>query len=289
MLAISVVGDVFIDIIVPIYDIIPNGAQQRDIKVSFGGTANIAVWISRLGGKTRFFGKVGNDPLGISFKNNLKEENVEDFTVMSNNYPTGICVSLVGKDGERTMITNRGANDHLTIEDAKKFMTKMLNSKLVFFSGYSFISSKTSKAVEFLMKNASDNDCEIWFNPGAMNIINDKIKTIIKNYVDVLVLNEDEGKTLFGVSNDEKILQKMRELVYSGILTKGADGCLILEGDKRFYTPAKKVSKVVDTTGAGDAFIAGTIKGIIDGKSLEESTYIGHEVASKVIRRFGAR
>lgn len=289
MSVVSIIGDSFFDIIVPVYDIVPNGAQHRDIVVSYGGTANIAVWISRLDKKARFFGKVGNDPLGTSFKNNLKEENVEDSTVMTNSYPTGICVSLVGKDGGRTMITSRGANDHLTIEDAGKFVAKMLNSRLVFFSGYSFISSKTSKAVEFLMINASNNNCEIWFNPGAMNIINDKIKNAIKNYVDVLILNEVEGEALFGVKNEDKVLRKMEKLVDSGILTKGAGGCLVLEDGEIFHTPAKKVNKVVDTTGTGDAFVAGTIKGAIDGKSLKGSTYIGHETAAKVLDKFGAR
>lgn len=289
MSVVSIVGDSFIDIVVPVDNVILNCAQDREIFTSFGGTANIAVWLSRLGGEAQFFGKVGNDPLGTSFRNNLEEENVEDFTVMSNSYPTGICVSLVERDGRRTMITNRGANDHISNEDAEKFMPKLLNSALVFFSGYSFISEKTSNAVEFLMMEASDDNCEIWFNPGAMNIIDDKIKNVIKDYVDVLILNEDEGEALFGVKYEDKVLRKMEKLVDSVILTKGGEGCVVLEDGERFHIPAEKVNTVVDTTGAGDAFAAGLIKGVLDGKSLEESAHIGHETAAKVLDKFGAR
>jgi sugar/nucleoside kinase (ribokinase family) len=287
---ICVVGDAFIDLTVPIDKIVPDGARPGNISLSYGGTANIAVWLSRQGVKSSFLGKVGNDPLGISFKNNLTKEKVDDITVLDHKFQTGICISLVKKDGSRTMITSRGANDNLNLVDIEKNLKKIINSpELFFFSGYSLISSTTSKAIEYLLKKSKENEKEIWFNPGAHNLISEKYIRIIKKYCDGIILNLDEGRTLCSEDEVEDVSKSLKSWVDTVILTLSAKGCVAINDYEYLYIPAKKVERVLDSTGAGDAFTAGFLTGKVKGESIKNCCKLGHEVAATVIQRYGAR
>jgi sugar/nucleoside kinase (ribokinase family) len=285
----SVVGDAFVDITVPMGDIVPNGASNRNIKIAYGGTANIAVWASRYGEKVNFFGKVGNDALGISFKEDLKVEGVNDLTVIDYEYNTGICVSLVDEKGARTMITNRGANDNLSIQDVEEHIGDILASDTIFFTGYSFSSRKTSNAIYYLMNKVHKQGCEIWFNPGALNVINSKFKNLIRDYCDVLILNLEEGEVLTDKKNPEDIIENLKNLSEIVVLTMGDKGCIASDAEESIHVPARKVNNVLDTTGAGDAFSAGFLVGRLREFDLKERCKLAHEIATNVIQRMGAR
>jgi sugar/nucleoside kinase (ribokinase family) len=283
-----VVGDAFIDVLVPIHDIRPKGTYQRDVKISYGGTANVAVWISRFGENAKYFGKVGNDPVGHSFIENLKKEKVNDLISIDRKYGTGVCISLISEGGERTMITDRGANDFITIKDVDTYVGKILDSDIGYFSGYSLLSEPTSKSIVYLMKKAS-KAIEIWFNPGAPNIITEQFNDLIRKYVDVLVLNLDEAKSLTGKNTIDDVIKELERLSDMTILTMGAKECIVSNNKDSIHIPSIKTSKVVDTTGAGDAFAAGFIAGRIRGLNLEECSRMGHEIASRVIQKVGGR
>ena len=151
-MSVTVIGDAFVDLIVPIQGIKRGETYHRKILVSCGGTANVAVQISKLGESAKFLGKVGNDILGKYFKQNLRDNGVKDLTVVDQRNPTGICVSLIYEDGERTMIADRGANDFLSKEDVLAYIDEIVDSKIVYFSGYSLLSEVSSEAVLYLIK-----------------------------------------------------------------------------------------------------------------------------------------
>jgi sugar/nucleoside kinase (ribokinase family) len=287
---ICIIGDAFIDIIVPVNKLVMNGAVDGNISVSYGGIANIAVWVSRHGVKSRFFGKVGNDPLGVSYKEDLKKEKVDAQVLIDQELPTGLCVSLVNNKSSRTMITNRGANDNLSVEEVKENLDRILTStEILFFSGYSLISDITSKAIEYLLKKAKENEKEIWFNPGALNVISDKYIRIIKKYCDAVVLNLDEGKAMVKEKEPEKIIKVLGSWINTAVLTLGAEGCIAVDMNKYYNIPAKKVERIVDTTGAGDAFAAGCLIGKLKGYNFDRCCELGHEISSRVIQMYGAR
>jgi sugar/nucleoside kinase (ribokinase family) len=297
-MSVSVVGDSFVDIIVPVYDkrsLAYKGANNvSNIRITCGGTANIAVFTSRLGIPSKFFGKVGNDLFGLMFKMNLKGERVEDLTLVDRMYHTGVCISLVDTKKERTMIVYRGANDNITIRDIQKCESKILSPevKLMFFTGFSLQSKTTSSSVFYLMEKAQDREITICFNPGAYNIINPLHFEVLKKYCNVLFLNMDEGIRMTGKRNPQQILAYLRERYkpHIVILTIGSKGVVVGEkrGDvKRF--PAKKVRKVLDTTGAGDAFSAGFLVGLLKGYELKRCVMLGSKLSAKVIERIGVR
>ena len=281
-MTVTVIGDSFIDIIVPVFNIKSGGAYQRDIVISCGGTANVSIQISKLGEKAKFIGKVGTDAFGSYFKENLKSNNVKDLTFVDDTRMTGLCISLVDENGERSMITSRGANDHLTKREIESYINEVLESKIVYFSGYSLLSKQSSESILYTMEESNEHNCEIYFNLGAPNIITKLFKKIIYN-VDVLILNIEEAKKITDKSKVQEILSTLDSIIDTTIITMGNDGCVISEEGKHTHVPSNNVENVVDTTGAGDAFSAGFIVGKLRNRDIIECAKMGHDVAANFL------
>lgn len=253
-MSVTVIGDAFIDLIVPIYGIRRGETYYRKVLISYGGTANVAIQISKLGERAKFLGKVGKDIFGKLFKENLRKNGVKDLTVIDNRNPTGICISLV-------MIADRGANDFLRKEDVSSCIDDIVNSKIVYFSGYPLLSEQSYEAVMYAIKKCYGK-CDVYFNPGAPNIINDKFRELIRGFVDVLILNEDEAKTLSGKEDLREALNVLNDLADLVVVTKGKEGCIVLK----------------------DAFAAGFIVGKLRGLDDIECAKMGNETAVKFLR-----
>jgi len=281
-MSVTVIGDAFIDIIVPAYDIKPGETHHRKIITLCGGTANVAVGIAKLGEKPKFIGKVGNDLFGRYFKENLKKEGVQDLTFIDNEHPTGLCVSMAYKKGERTMVANRGANDYLKKEEIRNCIDEIIKSKIVYFSGYSLLSKENAESILYAIKECHKQNCEVYFNPGAPNLIKEGFKKIIHHFVDILIMNMEEAKNMTGKNSVEDIVKSLNNLVNISIITV-SDGCIIQKGDKCIYIETEKLN-VLDTTGAGDAFSAGFIVGRLKGEDEEECARLANKVAAKFLR-----
>lgn len=269
----------------PTHESKPGGAYHRKITMCYGGTANVANFVSELGENAKFVGKIGNDALGHHFRDNLHNKGVEDLTAVSYKHPTGICVTLIDKSGERTMFTNRGANDYLTIGDIDMRIEDILESKIVYFCGYLLQSSISSESIIYAMERCKEHGCEIWFNPGAPNIITDQYKKIIKDFVDVLILNMEEAKEITKERKKAKVLSSLKDIANLSVVTMGKDGCLISFGNKKkpIHVEAQKL-EVADTTGAGDSFSAGFIVGRLRGMDEIKCADLGHKTAANFLQ-----
>jgi len=281
-MSVAVVGDAFIDLVVPIENIKPGETYHRKILMFAGGLSNVAIEISKLGEKVRFLGKVGDDPFGRYFKQILKENQVEDLTLIDPELPTGLCVCLVYEDGERTMIANRGANDNITVEDIKQHIDGIKRSKIAYFSGYSLLKEKTRSSILFCMKECRRDGIDVYFNPGAPNLIREKLSEVIKNYVDALILNQDEAMALCRSEG----LQSLNDFVKLAVVTMGPNGCALVKNREVVEINTEKVD-VKNTTGAGDAFAAGFIAGKLKGLNDMESGRLGNETAAKFLAERG--
>ena len=290
MSKICVIGDAFIDIIIPKSNLIRGGVViNNDIKMSIGGTANVAIWLSRLGIKSYFIGTVGNDPFGEFFKNTLKEENVEDLVIVNDDFETGLCISVVDND-ERSFIVKRGANDAWT-EKLLEFEDIVGRSKIVYTTAYSLVSKRNKNILEFLLTSAKRNGSEIWLNLASHNIIashKELILKIIREFADAIIMNQNEALTLCGSVDD--VFSILRDNVSLIVITLGKNGCKIYSNKHNdiIYRPAYKVIKCKDVTGAGDAFAAGFIAKYLNGFNIEKCGDFGNKLASEVIQRFGS-
>lgn len=282
-MSVTVIGDAFIDIIVPTQGIKPGETHHRKIMALCGGTANVAVQIAKLGEKSKFVGKVGDDAFGKYFRQNLKINKVKDLTFIDDKNPTGLCVSLSYENGERTMVANRGANDFLKKEKIRSCIDEITDSKIVYFSGYSLLSRKSAESILYAIEECHKQNCKIYFNPGAPNLIKEDFKEVISNFIDVLILNMEEAKNMTKRDKIGDILKSLNSMVNTLVITMGEGGCIILKGDKYSYIETEKLN-VSDTTGAGDAFSAGFIVGKLRDMNEIECAELGHKAAADFLK-----
>ncbi|MFC1944518.1 carbohydrate kinase family protein [Chloroflexota bacterium] len=286
---ICVIGDAFFDVFVPVGELEQGGSFVRNILTCPGGTANIAVWARRLGIESCFIGKIGSDVFGLMFRKDLEKERVCDLTMRDTAHATGICVSLIDTNGERTMVTSRGANDCWTLHEMEHLLLSIHSSYIVFVTGYSMICETNATVLEVVMNRIRAKGCEIWFNPGAENIIDDRVSDFIRKFVDFLILNEVEANKLAGglFTNPDVLMNNYS--CKGVIITSGKNGSISATRDGIVMKHAATVPELVDTTGAGDAFAAGVAAGWLRGLQLDECLSLGHDTAAKVIQKVGAR
>jgi len=283
---VTVIGDAFVDIIVRLGAMNAGETHHKRILSTCGGTANVAVQIGKQIDNVSFVGKVGNDVFGSYFVEELKKCRVEPLVFHDTKNPTGICVSLVDASGERTMIADRGANDSITKEELCSIEQEIICSDLVYFSGYSFMSKENCKLYTPVLEICRENSCITFFNPGAPNIINTNFIEIIKKYIDILILNEDEAIAISQVAQCTDIPSFFNSLLQPTIITKGREGCCIFHDSERWDVPTDQES-VIDTTGAGDAFSGGYIVGYANQKTLVECATMGNEYAKNFLLKKG--
>jgi sugar/nucleoside kinase (ribokinase family) len=271
----TVIGDAFVDIILPLENWKRGETYHRYISTRAGGVATVAIQISRLGEEAKFVGKLGNDAFGYYLKKVLRENTVKDLTFIDDNLRTGLCISLV--------------YNSLTFKDLESILDEIENSKIVYFSGYSLVNIKLRENILKLMRalrkefHKKGEKPEVFFNPGAPNIITQEFTNIVRKYVDVLILNWDEVKRLTGKEDFNQISSFLSNITKIAVITRGAEGCTIVANRANINVETDEI-EAKDTTGAGDAFSAGFIVGRLRDKSLEYCGKLGNEVAKNFIK-----
>ncbi|WP_457550608.1 carbohydrate kinase family protein [Archaeoglobus sp.] len=267
---------------------IPKAEEESyvlDLKVYPGGSsANTIVGLSRLGLKTGFIGKVGKDEEGAFLVEDLKKEGVDTHNVIVSDGRTGCAMVFVDKKGERAILLDPALNDTIGFDEidldyVNKFKLLHLSSFVCKFNDSSFESQK--KLVEIFNGVVSFDPGSIYAKFGL-----EKIKPLIK-HTDVFMPNEGEVKLLTGLDYKDgaEFFLQWCEVV---VVKRGDKGCYITDGKNSYEIPAYNV-KVVDTTGAGDAFNAGFLYGYLKGKGLDECGKLGNYIASLCIQKVGAR
>ncbi len=245
-----------------------------------GAPANVSVAFSRLGGKSAFIGKVGNDDFGRFLKITLEKNGVDTsalrFTDKSN---TTLAFVNIDEKGERSFTFYRkpGADTLLSIKDLNFNLIK--NSKIFHFGSLSMTDNPAYKATLFALHYAKKNRKIISFDPNLrpplwkdLNIAKKKIENVL-NQVDILKLSEEElffitGKDNINIAID--LLEKTHKVSLI-LLTLGEKGALYSFNGIRKKFDSYRI-KVVDTTGAGDAFLGGFLFSILKENFFEKKS-----------------
>ncbi len=257
--------------------------KELDFFIGGGGT-NTACSFSRLGLKTGFIGKLGNDENGKHILSMLKKSRVEFLGAIDKRHKSGYSIVLDSED-DRTILTHKGANDYLSYKDTR---LDQIKTKWLYFAS---MTHKAYKTLEKMALFAKKNSIKLAFNPSSYiaKLGKEYLSKVIKR-TNVLILNKEEASLILGKKGRLKSL--LGSLSALGpevvVITDGKNGCYAKHGSSYFYLPAKK-TRVKDTTGAGDAFASGFIAGIIKGKGIEDSLKIGMANASSVITHVGAK
>jgi ribokinase len=251
-----------------------------------GSAANTISGLARLGCKVGFIGKVANDREGKMLLEDFRKEGVDTTGVIhAKQGRSGSVMGFVDGKGQRALYIDPGVND--TIESSE------INSDYVrqtqFLHMTSFVGEKSFQTQTKLAGELSE-DVKLSFDPGALyaRLGLNKLSAIIRRTF-VLMPNTGELELLTGKSDycrgAEFLLEKGVKIV---AVKLGERGCYVTNGRENHLIKAFQV-EAVDTTGAGDAFCAGFLYGLIEGKSIHDCGTIGNFVASRCIAKLGAR
>jgi len=255
-------------------------------ETSGGSAANTIVGLARLGRKVGFIGKVGNDPEGRMLVNDLRKEGVDTSGIAkSENLRSGSVMGFVDRKGARVLYINSGSNDTIDTNDVRSDYV----SRTKFLHLTSFVGGRSFQTQKDALRKLP-KDVRVSFDPGALYARKgfSQLKPIVERTY-VLMPNIFELKLMTGESS---YIAGANYLLRKGVATVavklGEEGCYVTNGSESYLVDAVKV-KVVDTTGAGDAFCAGFLYGLLERKSLLECGRIGNFVASRCIAEMGAR
>lgn len=255
-----------------------------------GAPANVAVACSRLGLKSGFIGKVGDDGFGRFLRGTLEGEGVD----VSRVYPsrragTTLAFVWVDKDGERRFQFRRGADALLALDDVDDGYVG--GSNVFHFGSISLISEPARSATLKATKAAERNGITVTYDPNLRLSLwrrGEKARRWMMaglKKADVVKLSEEEVRFMFGLGVEEGA-EELLEFTDKAFISLGRRGCYYADGDSRGYSEPYKV-EVRDTTGAGDGFMGGVICGILKGWGMGKIASFANAVGALTASRLG--
>ena len=264
---------------------------DKTIECSGGSAANTIAGLASLGGSGAFIGKVHNDHLGEVFRNDINSLGVAFNSLPTlDGAPTATSMILVTPDAERTMMTFLGASVDLMAKDVDENLIQ--TSKITYLEGYLWVRPSAKKAFLKACEVAHQIDKKISLSlsdPFCVDRHRDEFRELIEEHVDILFSNEEEILSLYETSNFNKAIDYVRGHCEIAAITRGEKGSIVINGDEVSNIKAEPVVKLIDTTGAGDAYAAGFLFGIAKGQDLIASGHIGSICAAEVVSHMGAR
>jgi ribokinase len=251
-----------------------------------GSAANTTIGLARLGCKVGYIGKVGCDREGNLLSQDFCKEGVDiNGLIHAEQGKSGAVLGFVDKKGARTLYIDSGVNDTITLDE----VNTRYASRAQFLHLTSFVGDQSFQTQKKLL-DALPDSVKVSLDPGALYARRDYValEPILRRTY-VLMPNALELGLLTGKIDYCKAADLMVGRGVKIVAVKlGADGCYVTDGHEQHRIEPFQVD-VVDTTGAGDAFCAGFLYGLIKGKSLEECGRLGNFVASRCVMQMGAR
>jgi sugar/nucleoside kinase (ribokinase family) len=289
-----VVGDVVTDIVVRPHHAIAHGTDTASsITIAGGGSgANTAAWIGALGGSCDFVGRVGSDQAEWH-QGLLADVGVHTFLSVDQGRPTARIVVLVDPSGERTMLTDRGANDALQPADVFGPSAPDIGPNcIVHVSGYTLLFDGPRAAGLSAFHAARRVGAVTSVDPnsaGFLSLIGPDSFLAMTEGVDLCFPNADELFSLTGIVDPGEAACALTAS-YSTVVAKlGAEGALVAAGGKIVGRGSAVPANVVDTTGAGDSFAAGYLHALSSGADVEQCLNSALTTAARTVGVVGAR
>lgn len=288
MKRVFVVGSLNMDIVVHTADFPRSGETVlgQDYFTNPGGKgANQAVASAKQGVTTFHMGAVGDDVFGTQLMASLKAYGVNYDLIKTKEEPTGVAIVML-HNGDNRIIVNAGANFAYTYFEAKSDLEKHAKPGDILV-----LQLEISPEVTFqLIKLAKELGLYVIFNPAPMI---DDFPTEILRDVDLLIMNEWETKTVTKTESEQfSIDYVINKLVATGvkniIITLGEQGGFYYENGRTLRYNAF-TANVVDTTGAGDAFVGAIAADLTRGLTLEAAINNASIVAALTVSRQGAQ
>lgn len=263
----------------------PAGAKIpiKNLTLEFGGGGiNVAMGTSKMGVKTAYLGKLGNDETARAILDTLKKSNI-DFIGKQANGITGYGFILDSYEKNRTILTYHGLIDSFKFSEINK---NKINAKWIFFSSLRGNSIKTEEKLVYWAKKRG---IKIAFNLDARVAYGKKInlKKLLKN-LDLIILNKEEAGYLVKGGNIKTLAEEIYNLGPKIIVITDEKKPACAFDGKKVYLIIPHNIKVVERTGAGDAFTSGFLASYIKTQDIEKSLKIALANSESEIQYLGA-
>jgi len=288
---ILVVGDVMTDVIVvPEGPMVKGSDRRATVRSRPGGSgANQAVWLGAMAADVVFAARVGQSDRAM-YENYFRGLNVVPVLAGDTEQPSGVLVTIVDTDGERSFLTDRGANLNLSAADLPDSLLDEVS--MIMVSGYSFFAPGPRAAVQSLFAAAKDRDIAIAIDPASVGFLAEVGAEQFLDWTsgaDWLFANADEAALLTGLSEYQTQMAALGERFTNVVIKRGKDGAALGgRAGLRVELPAPSVT-VVDSTGAGDAFAAGFLAALLDGEDEASAMADGIAAGAKAVQTIGGQ
>ena len=260
------------------------------VEVSGGSAANTMAGIASLGGSAHFIGRVRDDQLGAVLAHDMVATGVAYTTSAATDGPsTGCCLIVVTPDAQRTMNTYLGASVFLGPDDVDADV--VASGTVLYLEGYLFDRPDAQEAFRRAAAIAHDAGRTVAVTLSDSFCVErhrDDFLDLVADHVDLLFANEAEITALYRTDFDAAVEAVRRDGTVAA-LTRSELGSVIVTGDATIEVPARAVSELVDTTGAGDLYASGFLHGVSRGRDLATCGALGSLAASEVISHMGPR
>ena len=267
--------------------------DQRQ-QTSGGSAANSCVVAALLGARTAYLGVVADDALGHAFVADLQASGIHAPArplprERAGGRSTARCLILVTPDGQRTMNTYLGACTALGPEQIDDELVR--SSAITYLEGYLFDPPAAQEAFRqaATLAHAAGRAVALSLSdPFCVDRHRAPFRALAAGHVDILFANEDEIVSLYQAAGFEAAAARAARDVELAVLTRSERGSVVFRrGERTDIAPVP--TRIVDSTGAGDAYAAGFLAGLAAGRPVGECGRIGSIAASEVISHFGAR
>ena len=253
-----------------------------------GAAANVASWLAAHKTPAFLVARVGDDAAGKTVLAELDSLGVEHSKSVIQGANTGVVIVIVGRDGERTMFPDSGANSGLGLKD----IPELSQFTAVYISGYSLINPESRSGVLEIIGAAKEAGLPIIFDPATVGVLMEvgiaKVREWI-SLVDALILNEEEAQFISGKANPVDAAGELIKEVQTVVIKRGSNGALGQSRDRDLIQISAHPTSVVNTTGAGDAFAAGFIQVWALNGDLYDALESGADLAAKCVALISAR
>lgn len=286
---ILVVGSLNLDLVSRVSEFPKNGETitcNEFLKINGGKGANQAVAASMLGANVSMIGKLGNDSEGKQILDGLKKSRVSTVGIKCDKQEsTGLAFITINNNGENKIIVAPGANYKLKTSDIDehKQLIEQCDTLLIQLE-------IPLDVVEYTIKVASNLGKKVILNPAPMKAVSNEML----NKINTLIMNGTELELMSGeaIRNDKEIIEAAKKIKNKGvqklIITLGERGCLLLKNEETVFFPAYKVD-AIDTTAAGDAFIAAFSVGKVNGMDDRSAIEFASKTSAIVVTKVGAQ
>ena len=256
-------------------------------KIKFGtggGATNAATTFARYGHESIFMGCISNDPAGQAIINSLDDEGIDSsYVTYLNRLQTGYSVVLLAPNGERTILTCRGASAHFDALNADDLET--------IYPDWIYVTTFRGDmdSLDQIFTKAKSLGAKIMFNPGNLELQHTRKLLGLLSDVDVLLVNKCEAQKIVEGKILTELLAKVKNYVPNVIITDGNQGAIATDGKEIYRAGLYEDVKIKDSTGAGDAFGSGFLAAYADGKSFKDSLLFASANSTSVVQHVGSK